>query len=704
MNRTICIKYAKRLALGLAVLALAATPSFAQTTYDLCASDGTVTIGSTAIPIWGYADITGGGTCTTGMATLPGPKLRATADGTLTINLSNALSVPVSFFAPGLRADIPNDGTGLFTSEVAAGGVPVMYTFSSIKAGTYLYHSGTDITTQVPMGLYGALVIDVAPGQAYSDVAYAQDEVLVYSEIDPNLNANPAGFGGARVINWAPQYFLINGEAYPGAISVGTSQSTLLRFVNAGLQTFVPTFDGGLYMDLKAEDGNRYPQPFKQYGIELPAGKTIDAIVNPGTEGPYKLYDRALHAGLLISLEAVAVIGAPTAVDDPATPGAYTIAEGGSLATTAGGSPAGVLDNDTSTPPVSAILVTDAANGTLALAGDGSFTYAPDAYFNGTDTFTYMANNGTLDSNVATVTITVTPVNDGPTAVADLYDALEGEILTVAAPGVLGNDSDPDGDALQVTVVGGTDALYVIMNSDGGFSFDATSFVAPDVRTFDYDACDPSMVCSTATVTITIVAVVNLPPVANDDAAMTPLNTAVAVDVVANDTDADGNLDPTTVTITSAPISGGTAVDAITGAITYTPATNIDGAVTFDYQVCDTGGLCDIATVTITVVNATPFAANDFADVARNSGAADPANTFSVTANDIDTDDGIDVTSVVITSGTTASRGGTVINIGDGTVTFIPKRGFRGTDTFTYTVQDNLGAVSNVATVRVNVR
>ena len=64
MNRKNCMKHASRLALGLAALVLAASPSFAQT-YDLCASDGTVTMpDGSAVPIWGYADITGGGACT----------------------------------------------------------------------------------------------------------------------------------------------------------------------------------------------------------------------------------------------------------------------------------------------------------------------------------------------------------------------------------------------------------------------------------------------------------------------------------------------------------------------------------------------------------------------------------------------------------------------------------------------------------------
>ena len=64
-------------------------------------------------------------------------------------------------------------------------------------------------------------------------------------------------------------------------------------------------------------------------------------------------------------------------------------------------------------------------NGTLVLNSDGSFTYTPNADFSGTDTFTYFANDGTANSNLAaTVTITVNPVNDLPTADDDAYSVL----------------------------------------------------------------------------------------------------------------------------------------------------------------------------------------------------------------------------------------------------------------------------------------
>ena len=76
----------------------------------------------------------------------------------------------------------------------------------------------------------------------------------------------------------------------------------------------------------------------------------------------------------------------------------------------------GVLNNDTDADgnQLRSTLVTNVSNGTLTLNGDGTFVYTPNANFFGTDTFTYRANDGALDSNIATVTITVNPVNDAP--------------------------------------------------------------------------------------------------------------------------------------------------------------------------------------------------------------------------------------------------------------------------------------------------
>src|SRR4029450_7734354 len=115
----------------------------------------------------------------------------------------------------------------------------------------------------------------------------------------------------------------------------------------------------------------------------------------------------------------------------------------------------GVLGNDTDQDgnPLTALVVTAPAHGTLALNADGSFTYTPNADCNGSDSFTYRASDGTTDSNVATVNLSVVAVNDAPVAANDSYSTNEDVALTISAPGVLGNDTDLDGNPLTALVV-----------------------------------------------------------------------------------------------------------------------------------------------------------------------------------------------------------------------------------------------------------
>jgi hypothetical protein len=91
----------------------------------------------------------------------------------------------------------------------------------------------------------------------------------------------------------------------------------------------------------------------------------------------------------------------------------------------------------------------------VALNANGALTYAPAANFNGTDSFTYKANDGTANSNVATVFVTVIPVNDAPVAANDSYTTTEDTTLTVAAPAILANDTDVDSPVLTASLVSG---------------------------------------------------------------------------------------------------------------------------------------------------------------------------------------------------------------------------------------------------------
>src|SRR5204863_460194 len=113
----------------------------------------------------------------------------------------------------------------------------------------------------------------------------------------------------------------------------------------------------------------------------------------------------------------------------------YTTAEDAALTITA----PGVLGNDSDidNDPLTATLVSGPAHGSLTLNADGSFTYTPDANYNGADSFTYTANDGTANSNVATVSLTLIPYTTLFRSAADSYTTAEDAALTITAPGVL---------------------------------------------------------------------------------------------------------------------------------------------------------------------------------------------------------------------------------------------------------------------------
>src|SRR5262249_4747831 len=143
----------------------------------------------------------------------------------------------------------------------------------------------------------------------------------------------------------------------------------------------------------------------------------------------------------------------------------------------------GMLANDTDVEgdQLTAALVTGPGHGALTFNSDGSFRYVPAANFNGTDSFTYKANDGALDSAAATVRITVHAVNDAPTAGADSFAVSEDQTLAVGAPGVLANDSDIEGDPLTAVLVSGPSHGTLTLAADGSFTYvPAANYFGPD--------------------------------------------------------------------------------------------------------------------------------------------------------------------------------------------------------------------------------
>jgi hypothetical protein len=620
----------------LMILGLAALmpPAYAVE-YWLKTGANTMTMPGTneEVAIWGFTSCDSTFTACDPISAPGGPALNVPSGEGLTIHLQNTLPEATSIVIPGQTAAMTPvkfaDGQARqrvrsFTQETNANGGTADYSWPSLRPGTYLYHSGTHPQVQVQMGLYGGIKSNAATGQAYTNIPYDSEVMLLYSEIDPVLHAavatgrygqpvpNPLPPGLTAVdypsstINYAPKYFLVNGKPFETSdqalTGAGAGQRTLLRFLNAGLQTHVPVTQG-LDMQLVAEDGKPYPYAKNVYSAFLPAGKTVDAIVAPapGQEGTYAVYDRklGLSSGILpgSGMLAYLSIGAPAAGVPSAVNDTYAATEDTLLNVAA----SGVLGNDNPATGLTASLVSSTSNGTLALAADGSFTYQPAPNYSGADIFTYKASNGSVSSNVATVTITVAPANDPPAAGNDSYSMTQGGTLTVAAPGLLGNDSDPDtGNTLTAVNFGAATNGTVNGNADGGFSYTpAANFTG--TATFTYQAQDNSGVTSNAA-TVSITVNPNQAPLAVDDTANTTRNVAVTVNVVANDSDPDGTIAANTVTIVTRPNKGGTVAVNANGTVTYTPKLNFRGTDVFTYNVKDNlGKVSNTATVRVNV-------------------------------------------------------------------------------------------------------
>src|SRR4029450_13485658 len=176
--------------------------------------------------------------------------------------------------------------------------------------------------------------------------------------------------------------------------------------------------------------------------------------------------------------------------------------------------------------PLAAVLVSTTANGVLAFNSDGTYTYTPNADFNGTDSFTYRAVDSlTGASNVATVTITVTSVNDAPVAANDSSSVAEDGVLSGAS--VLANDSDLHGGApgenntpLTAALVSTTSSGLLVLTADGtDTSTPNADFNGTD--SFTYRAVDSLTGASNvATVTITVTSVNDAPVAVGDSSSV----------------------------------------------------------------------------------------------------------------------------------------------------------------------------------------
>ncbi|MBN1994744.1 MAG: tandem-95 repeat protein [Anaerolineae bacterium] len=274
--------------------------------------------------------------------------------------------------------------------------------------------------------------------------------------------------------------------------------------------------------------------------------------------------------------------------------------------------------------------------------------------------------------------------NNPPVAVDD---AIATPKNTPVIINVLNNDSDPDGNPLTIDSLTQPAKGTAVNNGDGTITYTPKNNNVGSYQ-FTYTISDGHGGTAAATVTVTVGGT-NAPPVAVDDSASTEEDTSVTIDVLGNDSDPDGD----TLIVDSVGAPGhGSVVNNGNGTITYTPNAGFTGTDSFTYSINDDNDGVATATVTVTVnpANRPPVAVNDNATTDQTV-----AVVINVLNNDSDPDgDALAVDSV------TLPGNGSVVDHGNGTVTYTPNGNFNGTDTFNYTISDGRGGT---ATAQVSV-
>ena len=240
-------------------------------------------------------------------------------------------------------------------------------------------------------------------------------------------------------------------------------------------------------------------------------------------------------------------------------------------------------------------IVSQPTNGSISIPSstpNNTATYIPNANFNGTDSFTFKANDGEDDGNVATVNITINAVNDAPTT-NDISVTID-ENLTARIVGITLEGSDVEGDDLTYSIVDNS--------SNGGNASISGSILTYAANqdwngtdTITYKANDGELDSNVSTVTI-VVNSINDAPVATDVEVNTNEDEAISYDLSNNVSDVEG--DNLTYTIVDQPEDGTLSLDGST--ITYTPNSNYNGSDTGNWKVSD--GTDESSTKAFTVI------------------------------------------------------------------------------------------------------
>jgi VCBS repeat-containing protein len=613
-----------------------------------------------------------------------------------------------SLVSTALNGTVVLNGDGTFTYTANAG-------FTGTDSFTYRVSDGSEVSNEATVTITVVAPVNHVPVAVNDTATLAED-----SSVDINVRANDTDADndaltasvvtgpahGTLTVNADGSFHYVPTANYFGTdtftytvndghvdSNVATVSITVTPVNDAPVaanDTVSTAFDTAVRIDLLANDTDVENSVLTAVVVTGPqhgtlttnADGSLNYVPDAGYSGPdeftYRASDGDLQSDLATVSIAVAAPGnrAPVAVADTAT-----IEEDSSVDINVRAN-----DTDADNDTLTATVVTGPAHGTITVNADGSFHYAPTANYSGPDSFTYKVSDGQLDSNVATVSITVTPVNDAPVAADDLTSTSQGTPVTI---NVKANDSDIENDGLTVQIVGDPAHGQVTVNGDGTVTYTPVGTYS-GTDSFTYRVSDGQAQSNLATVTINVSGATNTAPVAYDDSVSATEDTPLDINVLTNDTDAEGNA--LSATVVAGPSHGVLTVNP-DGSFHYTPDANYHGPDEFTYRASDGQLESGIATVSITVasVNDVPVAQDDTARIIPNQ-----AGTIDVLANDSDADVEDTLTPVLVDG----PAHGTLVLNGDGSFTYTPDADYVGTDSFTYRASDGT-AQSSIATVNI---
>jgi parallel beta-helix repeat protein/VCBS repeat-containing protein len=332
-------------------------------------------------------------------------------------------------------------------------------------------------------------------------------------------------------------------------------------------------------------------------------------------------------------------------------------------------------------------LGTGTTNGTLSLSSTGGFTYTPTVNYNGSDSFTFRVSDGILNSPYVTGSITVTSVNDLPTAVTESSSGTEDTVLTIP---VLANDTDIDGTVGSLTWLTQPSTWGTLAIVGTGVQLTPTAnFCSAAPISYSYQAVDNNGWTSSLVTSSFTLACVWDTPVAMDDAQSITEDTPFMLYVLANDSDLDVGDSLSIANITQIATGGTVAISGLW--VQYTPAANFCSTtpIAFNYRTRDIlWNLSNTGTVTLTILcmNDLPTIQNVSYSMTGNvlSGAVNILSG-TLTGSDIES-------SSLIFSVVSPISSGSLSLSSTGRLSYIPAVGFVGAATWTYVASDGSGS------------